>query len=155
MPTRDTVNVAGSPRWTVNVGILDGDFEREHWILCAIHPFWVVVIQPPPRGESGPDTWAWQAQIPGATPTTCKVSGGGVYIPGSQMEVEVESEREADVYDFFFEDKVQCELQQRGMSAQRTQGGSYVELERILVDLYNHMAWKVFDCEPHKAWTAV
>jgi len=155
MPTRDTANVAGSPRWTVNAGVLAGDYERKHWILCAIHPFWVVVIQPPPSGESGPDTWAWQAQVPGATPTTCKVNGGSVYLPRTGLEVEVVKEGEEDVYNFFFEDKVQCELQQRAMRAQRTQGGKYVELERILVDLYNHMAWRVFDCEPKKPWRAV
>ena len=149
MPTRDCVNVAGSPRWTVNVGLMDGDYVRKHWFLFAIHPFFVTVVQPSPSDGNGRDTWGWQANIPGGSPTTCKVNGGGVFQPNTPNEMR------DGLYTFYYEDKEQCELQQRAMRAQRTQGGKYVELERILVDLYNHMAWKVFDSEPHKPWTGV
>ena len=50
------------------------------------------------------------------------------------------------------EDKIQCELQQRASGSRFFEGGPHVELERVMIDLYNHLAWRMFDCEPAKPW---
>ena len=163
-PTREAYYVEGSAAWSVTGGKMTGtpvgygasgasggaggaggaggEAERtpermtwDNYLLISLPPNFVGVLT---YGSLD-----WVSTLP-AGPERCHVRMAGISAYSGDPGVVPAGLAEA----FLAEDKVICERVQRGMRARRSAGGKLVEMERVVVDFHNYLAWRLFGDPP-------
>ena len=149
-PTKDAFYIEGSAPWSVTAGktrgmaglagklwgLLSSDKQAifEHYVLISVPPSLVGVLSY--------GSFAWITMLPAGVDQT-QVLAAGI----SSSSGEDKSAQEFTTA-FFAEDKWICERGFQGMQSRYGQGGKLVELERIVVDFHNYLAWRLFDEPP-------
>jgi phenylpropionate dioxygenase-like ring-hydroxylating dioxygenase large terminal subunit len=150
VPTRGFFYLDGAAPWTVTGGRITskskappgepatmGEFERNNYILVTIPPSFIGMVT---RGS-----WSWLTVLP--RDEVSSVVSQGSLVPVRPGRV---SQRASDAFNaaFMKEDRAICERAQRGMYAELTAGGNLVEMERIVGDFHQYLAWRLFGTEP-------
>lgn len=153
-PTEQAFYLQGCADWTLTAGKMEGVSNKfvdwimgsnkkiyEHYILISIPPSFVGILTY--------ESLDWISVLPNGE-KQCVVRAAGINETGSSGNKD---ERDF-VKAFFSEDKQICERVQTGMSAQYSEGGKLVELERIVVDFHHYLAKHLFSFEtkePYKS----
>ncbi len=117
-----------------------GDFERSHYVLVAVPPSFVALLNR--------ETFGWLALHPESPERTRVVSNS--LVPGPLADPDPAAREAMDPLTrrFFDEDRWICERNQRGMQARHTRGGQLVELERIVGDFHQYLGARLFGATP-------
>ncbi len=143
-PTKHAFYLEGSADWSVTAGKMTGTSNQlmdwligaknqiyEHYLLISIPPAFVGILTY--------ESFDWISVLPNGEKKCC-VRAGGINEYGSSGG----NDEKEFVKAFFSEDKKICERVQSGMTAQYSEGGKLVELERIVVDFHHYLAKSLF-----------
>lgn len=157
-PTKTAFYLEGSARWTTTGGWNAGAEASSgggHPTAGLVGAGYVLVSIPPSFvGILTADSWGWISVLPIAEDRTVVAAGGYRRGGPSLLERAIGSGEESFASAFLAEDRRICERNQRGMAARHSEGGPLVELERVVVDLHQHWAWRMCGDEPPPAWTS-
>lgn len=148
-PTRSAFYLAGSSEWTLTAGKiqqkrsklmswLSGDYPDiyNHYVLISLPPSFVGILTY--------ESFDWIQVLP-EDETHCVIRSGGI---STSLDGYQDKHSREFTQAFFAEDKEICERVQTGMSSQFTQGGSLVDMERVVVDFHQYLASRLFSHQP-------
>ncbi len=145
-PSKKSYYIAGDANWSLTGGeiiekrstlskLFNGNTPEplNHYMLIYLPPGFIGVLTY--------ESFDWIAITPDG-PEHCIVHGGGMSEHGPAKDGKG---TEAFVTAFLQEDKDICELVQSGMGSRHHQGGSLLEIERIVVDFHQYLAKHLFN----------